>query len=137
MALTKYWLRPGNTTQYFCRTNLAVSYDFYVALSFNQTALVESDCHSRVAYFSHALYALSICRDHRATIALVAHVAWTYRVPRLPSHNCACCAYYKGLLCCHSPDGRTRVNTRYARACTHMDCGGFFKVLKSHYAQPS
>jgi hypothetical protein len=24
-----------------------------------------------------------------------------------------------------------------ARACTRVDCGGLFKVLKSHYVQPS
>jgi hypothetical protein len=67
----------------------------------------------------------------------VAHVAWIYRVPQLPSHNCACCAYYIGLLYYRSPDGRTRVNARYARACTRVDYGGLFKVLKSHYVQPS
>jgi hypothetical protein len=73
----------------------------------------------------------------RATITPVAHVTWTYPVPQLPSHNCACCAYYEGLLYCRSPDGRTRVDARYARACTRVDCGGLFKVLKSHYVQPS
>jgi hypothetical protein len=67
----------------------------------------------------------------------VAHVAWIYRVPQLPSHNCACCAYYGGLLYYRSPDGRTRVDARYARACTRVDYGGLFKVLKSHYVQPS
>jgi hypothetical protein len=65
----------------------------------------------------------------RATIAPIAHVAWIYRVPQLPSHNCACCAYYEGLLYCRSPDGCTRVDARYARACTRVDCGGLFKVL--------
>jgi hypothetical protein len=75
--------------------------------------------------------------NYRATIAPVAHVAWIYRVPQLPSHNCACCAYYEGLLYCRNPDGRTRVDARYARACTRVDCGGLFKVLKSHYVQPS
>jgi hypothetical protein len=29
------------------------------------------------------------------------------------------------------------VLTPDARACTHVDCGGLFKPLKSHYAQPS
>jgi hypothetical protein len=27
--------------------------------------------------------------------------------------------------------------TPYARACTRVDCGGLFKILKSHYVQPS
>jgi hypothetical protein len=60
------------------------------------------------------------CRDclTRAKIVPVAHVAWIYRVPQLPSHNCACCAYYEGLLYCRSPDGRSRVAARYAGACT-------------------
>jgi hypothetical protein len=71
----------------------------------------------------------------RATIAPVAHVAWIYRVPQLSSHNCACCAYYEGLLYCRSPDGRTRINVRYTRAYTRVDCGGLFKPLKSHYTQ--
>jgi hypothetical protein len=29
------------------------------------------------------------------------------------------------------------VLTPDARACTRVDCGGLFKPLKSHYAQPS
>jgi hypothetical protein len=36
-----------------------------------------------------------------------------------------------------SPDGRTRVDARYARACTRVDCGGLFKPLKLDYAQHS
>ena len=43
---------------------------------------------------------------------------WIYRVPQLLSHNCACCAYYEGLLYCRSSDGRNRVAARYAGACT-------------------
>jgi hypothetical protein len=31
----------------------------------------------------------------------------------------------------------THVLTPDARACTRGDCGGLFKPLKSHYAQPS
>jgi hypothetical protein len=92
MALAEHWLRPRNTTQYLCSTNLAASCGCYVTLSLNQTAPIESDCHRRVAYFLHALQALSVYRDHRVIIAPVAHVTWTYRVPRLLSHNCACCA---------------------------------------------
>jgi ribosomal protein S26 len=72
-----------------------------------------------------------------ATIAPVAHVAWIYRVPQLPSHNCVYCACYEGLLCCRSPDGRTRIDVRYARACTRVDYGGLFEPLKPHYLQPS
>jgi hypothetical protein len=45
MALAEPWLRPGNTTQYLCRTNLAASFDCYVALLLNRTTLVESDRH--------------------------------------------------------------------------------------------
>ena len=135
MALAEHWLRPGNTTQYFCRTNLATSGDCYVALSLNRTTLVESDHHCRAAYF-FACPVGNVCLP-RATIAPVAHVAWTYRVPQLPRHNCACCTYYEGLLCCYSPDGHTRVDVRYTRACTRVDCGGLFKPLKSHYVQPS
>jgi hypothetical protein len=58
---------------------------------------------------------------------------WIYRVHRLPRHNCASHACYGGLLCCHGPDGRTCVDTRYARACTRVDCGGLFKPLKSQH----
>jgi hypothetical protein len=133
MALAKHLLRPGNTTQYLCLTNLAESCDCYVALSFNRTAPVESDRHRRVAYLSHALLALFVYRDHRDTNAPVVHVVWTFRVPRLSSHICACCACYKGLLCCRGPDGRTRTDATYTRACTRVDCDGLFKPLKSHY----
>jgi hypothetical protein len=73
------------------------------------------------------------CLSAGATITPVAHVAWIYRVPQLPSHNCVYCACYEGLLCCRSPDGRTRIDVRYARACTHVDYGGLFEPLKSHY----
>jgi hypothetical protein len=45
MTLAEHWLRPGNTTQYLCRTNLAASCDCYIAVSFNRTAPVESDCY--------------------------------------------------------------------------------------------
>jgi hypothetical protein len=130
MTLAKHWLCLSNTTHYMCRTNMAPSGDCYVALSLNWTAPVESDHHRRVAHFSYALQALSICRDHHATFEPIVHVVWIYRVPRLPSHNCTC---YKGLLCCCCPDGRTHVDARYARACTRMECGGLFKSLKSHY----
>jgi hypothetical protein len=47
--------------------------------------------------------------------------------PQLLSHNCACCACYGGLLRCRSSDGHTRVDARYDRACTRVDCGGSFK----------
>ena len=40
----------------------------------SQTAILES-------HFSWALKALHVCRNNSATIALVAHVAWIYRVP--------------------------------------------------------
>jgi hypothetical protein len=63
MTLAEYWLCPGNTTQYLCRSNLAASCDCYVALSINRIAPVELDRHRWVAYFSHALYALSVCRE--------------------------------------------------------------------------
>jgi hypothetical protein len=111
------------------RTNLA-SCDCYVALSFNQTAPVEWDCHRRVAYFLHALLALFVYRDHRDTNASIAHVVWTFRVPRLSSHICACCACYEGLLCCRSSDGRTRIDTSYAGACTRVECGGLSEPLR-------
>jgi hypothetical protein len=92
MILAEYSLRPGNTIQYLCHTNLAASCDCYVALSLNRIAPVESDRDRRVTYFLQAQQTLLICRDHWATIALVMPVAWTYQVLRLPSHNCACCA---------------------------------------------
>jgi hypothetical protein len=59
---------------------------------------------------------------------------WIYHVHRLPRHNCASRACYGGLLCCRGPDGRTRVDTRYARDCTRVDCGGLFKPLKSQHS---
>jgi hypothetical protein len=112
-----------------CRTNLA-SYDCYVALWFNRIAPVEWDRHRRVAYFSHALLALFVYRDHRDINTPVAHVVWTFRVPRLSSHICACCSCYEGLLCCRSPDGRTRIDTSYAGSCTHVECGGLSEPLR-------
>jgi hypothetical protein len=94
------------------------------------TTLVESDCHHRVTYFLYALLALFVYRDHRDTNAPVAHVVWTFRVPRLSSHICACCACYEGLLCCRSPDGRTHIDTSYARDCTRVECGGLSEPLR-------
>jgi hypothetical protein len=41
-------------TQYLCRLNLTASCDFYVALSINRIAPVESDHHRRVTHFSQA-----------------------------------------------------------------------------------
>jgi hypothetical protein len=55
MALAEHWLRPGNTMQYLCRTDLAASFDCYVTLSLNRITLVKSDRYRRVVYFSHAL----------------------------------------------------------------------------------
>jgi hypothetical protein len=43
MTLAKHWLRPGNTTQYLCRMNLAASFICYIALLLNRTTPVESD----------------------------------------------------------------------------------------------
>jgi hypothetical protein len=44
--------------------------------------------------------------------------------------QCACCACYEGLLCCRSPDGRTRIDTSYAGACTRVECGGLSEPLR-------
>jgi hypothetical protein len=68
--------------------------------------------------------------SHNASAALV---TWTYRVPRLSSHNCVCCVCYEGLFWCRSLDSHTHVDVKYARDCTRVDCGGLFKLLKSHY----
>ena len=56
-GIDEHWLRPGTTTHYLCRTNLAASCDCYVALSLSRTTPVESDHHRRVVYFLHALQA--------------------------------------------------------------------------------
>jgi hypothetical protein len=37
MTLAEHWLRPYNTTQYLCHTNLTAPCDCYVALSLNQS----------------------------------------------------------------------------------------------------
>jgi hypothetical protein len=129
----EHWLRPGNTTRYLCRTDLAASCDCYVALSLSRTTPVESDRHRRVTHFSWALKALHVCRNYWVTVALVAR---TYHVPQLPSHDCVCCAGYEGLMCYRCPDGRTRIDAGYAWACIRVDYGGLFKPLKSHYARP-
>jgi hypothetical protein len=97
MTLAEHWLRHSNTTQYLCHTNLVASCDCYVALSLSRTTPVESDRHRRVVYFSHVLQARFVYRDQRATVAPIVHVAWTYPVTQLPSHNCAYCACYGGL----------------------------------------
>jgi hypothetical protein len=130
LILAKHWLCPGNTTQYLCHTNLAASCNCYVALSLNRTASVVSDHHRWVTHF---LQALRVWREHRATITPVAYVVCTYRVPWLSSHNCAYYACYKGLLCCRSPNGRTRIDTKYAGACTCVECGGLSEPLRLHY----
>jgi hypothetical protein len=64
MALAEYWLRPGNTTHYLCRTNLAVSCDYYVALSFNRIAPVESNRNRRVTHFSQP------CRHYLSVVII-------------------------------------------------------------------
>jgi hypothetical protein len=115
MTLAKHWLRLGNTMQYLCHMNLAASCDCYVAVSLNRTAPVESDRHRRVAHYSYALQALSVCRDHQAIVMFVVHVVWTYYV--------LVALVIKCLLYCCCPHGRTHVDARYARACTRVDCG--------------
>jgi hypothetical protein len=62
--LAKYWLRPGNTTQYLCRTILAASFDCYVTLSLNRTNPVESDViiESRI-FRMPCRHCLSVCRE--------------------------------------------------------------------------
>jgi hypothetical protein len=132
-GIDEHWLRPGNTTHYLCRTNLAASCDCSVALSLSRTTLVESDHHHRVAYFLHALQTRFDRHDQRATIAPVAHVAWTYPVPRLSSHNCVCCACYRGLFVVVALMA-THVDTRYSGACTRVECGGLFEPLKSQHS---
>jgi hypothetical protein len=64
MTLAKYWLRPGNTTHYLCRTNLVVSCDCYVALSFNRTAPVESNRNRQVTHFSQP------CRHYPSVVII-------------------------------------------------------------------
>jgi hypothetical protein len=64
MALAEYWLHPGNTTQYLCCTNLAVSCDYYVTLSFNRTAPVESNRNRRVTHFSQP------CRNYPSVVII-------------------------------------------------------------------
>jgi hypothetical protein len=59
---------------------------------FNWTTPIKSDHYRRVTKSSQNLQELSVCRNHRATIAHVMHVAWTFRVPQLSSHNYTCCA---------------------------------------------
>jgi hypothetical protein len=66
-------------------------------------------------------------------LRLLWYIAWTYCVPQLPSHNCACCACYGGLLCCCIPDGRTRIDPIYVEAYTCVEHGGLFEPLKSHH----
>jgi hypothetical protein len=51
MTLDEHWLHRDNTTHYLCHTNLAASYNCYVAVSFNRTAPVKSDRYRWVAYF--------------------------------------------------------------------------------------
>jgi hypothetical protein len=128
--LAIHWLCPGNTTQYLCRSNLAASCDCYVALSFSRTAPVESDHHRRVAYFSHALQALFFYRDRRATIHLLRMLHGLILYPDYEPQL----RLLRRLICCRSPDGRTRVDAIYTEACTCMKCGGLFEPLKSHHS---
>jgi hypothetical protein len=55
MTLAEHWLRPRNTTQYLCHTNLVVSCDCYVTISLNRTTPIELDHSCQVAYFLYAL----------------------------------------------------------------------------------
>ena len=93
MTLAKHWLRPGNMTQYLCRSNLAASCDCYVTLSLNRIAPVESNRNRWVTHFSQpcrhypsvviiepqlrllrTLCGFIMYPDYRATIAHVALV---------------------------------------------------------------
>jgi hypothetical protein len=97
MALAEHWLRPGNTTHYLCRTNLATSFDCYVALSLNRTTLVEwtAIIESRIfrTPYRHCLsvmiiepqlrllrmfHGLIMCPDYWATTAPVALITKAY-----------------------------------------------------------
>jgi hypothetical protein len=91
MTLAKHWLRPGNMTQYLCRSNLAASCDCYVTLSLNRIAPVESDRYRRFTHFFRRpcrhypcvtiiepqlrllrmLCGLIVYADYRATIASI------------------------------------------------------------------
>jgi hypothetical protein len=64
MTLAENWLRPGNTMQYLCRTNLAASCDCYVALSLNRIAPVESDHHCESSLVSFGVWMTTQLKDH-------------------------------------------------------------------------
>jgi hypothetical protein len=63
MTLAENWLRPSNTMQYLCRTNLAASCDFYVALSLNWIAPVESDRHCESSLVSFGVWMTTQLKD--------------------------------------------------------------------------
>jgi hypothetical protein len=65
----------------------------------------------------HTLHGLIVYSDYRAIIVPVALIMKV-------------CCVVVALMATH-------VLTPDARACTRGDCGGLFKPLKSHYAQPS
>jgi hypothetical protein len=113
MTLAKYWLRPGNTTYYLCRSNLATSCDCYITLSLNRIAPVESDRHPRVTFFVGPEGIACVSQQFSHNCACCARCV-DLSCTQLPSHNCACCTYYEGLLCCPSPNGCTRINAGYA-----------------------
>jgi hypothetical protein len=66
------------------------------------------------------------------------------RIFRMPCKHYPCVAIIepqlrllrllRRLICCRSPDGRTHVDARYARACTRVECGGLSERLKSQHS---
>jgi hypothetical protein len=136
MTLTKHWLRPDNTTQYLCSTNLAAScIDVSLSrlvgsLPLSRTAIAES-CIFRMPcrhYPSVVIIEsqLRMLRTLRGLIMYPDYRAIIVPVALITKVGCVVVA----LMAAHAltPD---------TRACTRVDCGGLFKPLKSHYTQHS
>jgi hypothetical protein len=106
---SKWWLT--NRARSFC------TYGVSKLTCFAPESLTKKDTVYNLISIRNSKWWLVVYPDYRAIIVSVALITKT-------------CCVVVALMAAHTltPD---------ARACTRVDCGGLFKPIKSHYAQPS
>ena len=131
MLLAEHWLRPGNTTQYLCRTNLAASCDCYVAVPFNRTVIAESRFFFMLCW--HYSSIVIIETQMRLLRTLCGHFVYPdYQAIYVPVAlvTKACCVVVAQM----ATHALTPDTLELVLAWIVVDCSS---PLKSHYTQPS
>jgi hypothetical protein len=99
-------------------------------LSLSRTAIIESRIFRMPCrYYLSAMIIEPQLRLLRTLGGLIVYPDYRAIIVPVALITKACCVVV-ALMAAHTltPD---------ARACTRLDCGGLFKILKSHYVQPS